>query len=209
MDWNNNVNKIWDKEFFCNLKILELKHFPTEYSIFPSNFLERISPSLEELTINDAFFEEIFSREVTANDEESSLRRLNLCKIHKLRHLIKDQTRPSPFIQNLDHLEVLECTELIVLMPSPISFQNLKSLKVSKCHGLLNLINSSIARNLSRLTRLAITECEMVEEIVASEGDEAVEAEIGFDLLEYLELYRLPKLGRFCSGNATFKFPCL
>ncbi|XP_065852968.1 uncharacterized protein [Euphorbia lathyris] len=214
VDWNNNMKKILAEshDLFCSLEFVKLKHFPIEYSSFPSRFLER-SPNLEKLFVSDASFEELFSEEVTFNEEESlkkvtPLRGLTLSKLPLLRYLIKDQNVPASLIQHLEALQVLECTKLTILVPSSISFENLLTLKVSKCHGLLSLITSSTARSLSQLARLEITECEMVEEIVASEGDE-VEAEISFNQLKHLELHSLPKLTRFCSGNESFNFPSL
>lgn len=220
VDWSKSIKKIWDgqlaaaRELFCSLKVLELKHFPTDYSFLPSNFLETMSPNLEEFIVSDASFGELFSQEVaTYNDEESStqtipLRQLTLSKLPLLSHLIKDQNKRGSLVPHLEALEVGECTKLTILVPSFCSFQNLKTLTVSKCHGLLYLITPSTARSLSQLTRFEIAECEMLDEIVGSEGDE-IEAEIGLSRLKHLELHCLSKLKRFCSGNAAFSFPCL
>ncbi|KAI4297520.1 hypothetical protein L6164_037407 [Bauhinia variegata] len=87
-------------------------------------------------------------------------------------------------------------------------FPNLKSLKVSNCDGLINLVTSSTVRSFVQLTRLTIIECEMMEEIVIID-EEDTHKKIKFHKLEYLELTDLSNLKSFCSKNCTLEFPSL
>ncbi|KAK3227642.1 hypothetical protein Dsin_007504, partial [Dipteronia sinensis] len=67
----------------------------------------------------------------------------------------------------------------------------------------------SVAKSLLQLTRLKITECKMIEEIITNGQVVEMEDRITFIQLKYLELDRLPRLTRFCSGSYTIEFPSL
>ncbi|MBA0771325.1 hypothetical protein Gotri_019806 [Gossypium trilobum] len=74
---------------------------------------------------------------------------------------------------------------------------------------MVELITSSKAQCLEQLVTLKIGGCEMMREIIASDGDEATYQEIIFEELKCLELKGLQNLKSFCSGNYTLKFPSL
>ena len=135
----------------------------------------------------------------------------------------------SDFLQNFPNLEIrlvasdsfpkgiseeehtMSHLPLKVLISSPLSFQNLTALEVSKCHGLMNLMTPSAATSLVQLRRMDIKECDTMQEIVAmtEEGDAVEDHEIGFGQLTFLGLDGLPYLTSFCSGNVAFNFPSL
>ena len=94
-------------------------------------------------------------------------------------------------------------------MPSSVSFQNLNSLTVSRCHGLISLLTSSVVKSLVKLTSLDISECKRMEEIVTKEEGGEAGDEICFNQLKYLRLGGLPTLKSFHLGNHTIKFPSL
>ncbi|GLT26859.1 hypothetical protein SLA2020_019000 [Shorea laevis] len=104
--------------------------------------------------------------------------------------------------------KVQECSRLKNLVPSTVYFDNLQTLVVSECHGLVNLVRYSTAKSLGQLRRMKVADCEMIEEIVVCLGD-AVNDGIVFTELECLQLKGLPRLASFCSGDCNFKFPAL
>ncbi|KAK4259567.1 hypothetical protein QN277_005886 [Acacia crassicarpa] len=96
------------------------------------------------------------------------------------------------------------------LSPSLISSPNLTHLNVKSCREWTTLMTSSIARNLVHLMHLSISYCDQIEEIITKqEGTNDKDKEIFFKKLEFLKLYYLPRLKRFCGYNYTFRFPLL
>ncbi|GMI79297.1 hypothetical protein HRI_001599000 [Hibiscus trionum] len=59
-----------------------------------------------------------------------------------------------------------------------------------------------------QLKTMSVTDCQMIEEIIASTADEVADV-IVFNQLESLELDSLSCLSRFCSGNYALIFPTL
>ncbi|KAK8277419.1 hypothetical protein V6Z12_D10G267100, partial [Gossypium hirsutum] len=92
--------------------------------------------------------------------------------------------------------------------PSLLSFKNLTTLKVSRCHGFINLIACSTAKCLRLLESLSIDDCEMIEEILACEAEE-IQGGIVFPKLKYLQLSCLPCLASFSSAHHSLEFPVL
>lgn len=215
VEWNNIKDKLGENsqaEYLSRLKVIELTCFAGESALLPSDFLRSL-PSLKRLVLCNASVEEIILHHMNIGEEKypqslTWLKELKLSKLPELKHLVDEDSQPVPILQNLETLEVLECSRLEILVPSLVSFQNLVSLEVSKCHGLRNLITASAATNLVQLRRMNIKECESLQEIVRSEADGA-EDDIGFNQLEYLGLNDLPCLTSFCSGNYAFNFPSL
>ncbi|EOY11256.1 Cc-nbs-lrr resistance-like protein [Theobroma cacao] len=67
---------------------------------------------------------------------------------------------------------------------------------------------NSQAKSLLQVTRMTITDCEMIKETIACECDE-VKRGIVFTQLKYLQLSGLPTLASFCLGDHNFEFPAL
>ncbi|KAA8521149.1 hypothetical protein F0562_011822 [Nyssa sinensis] len=89
-----------------------------------------------------------------------------------------------------------------------LPLHSIQILEVRDCGNLRNLFPSSIA-TLERLEELKIASCEVMEEIVASEGVEEVINQIEFPQLWNLELSNLPNLTRFCNANYALNLPSL
>ncbi|KAL6997720.1 hypothetical protein U1Q18_007846 [Sarracenia purpurea var. burkii] len=115
----------------------------------------------------------------------------------------------------LSYLEKLELKYLPKLTDvwvnnSPCSqgFQNLWSVIVVNCDSLRNLFSPSIAKLLVKLQRLEVTECKVMETIIAQEQevDEEVTTNTTiFSHLTYLKLKDLPNLTSFCKQDYTFE----
>ncbi|CAK7340800.1 unnamed protein product [Dovyalis caffra] len=216
VEWNDVMEVIQNgqfrAEYFYKLEGLTLMHFPSDYVDFPAHFLQRFI-NLKNLVVRDASFKEIVLYEGTADEEKNirvlpKFKKLELSKLPKLMHLSKEDSQTCWIFQKLETLKVLECGMLKILIPLALSFQCLTTLEVSKCHGLIHLMTSSTAKCLVQLTSMSVTECKMIEEIVASEENE-VANEIIFQKLEHLRLQCLPSLTSFHSRKCALNFPSL
>ncbi|XWS65124.1 hypothetical protein CRYUN_Cryun05aG0063900 [Craigia yunnanensis] len=208
---NHTLKGTWlSTDCFRKLKVLELINVPGKSAALPYCFIRSL-PDLETFILNDASFCQIFQSEAL-NDEErhgsvlTRLSKLRLSKLPKLKQVWKEEFRAA--FCNLRILEVEECGELKTLVPSLTSFENLTTLEVSRCHGFFNLIVCSAAKSLMLLERLSISDCKMMEEIIASEGEEIKDG-IVFTQLKYLQLSCLPNLSSFSLGDHIFEFPAL
>ncbi|KAH9752916.1 AAA domain-containing protein [Citrus sinensis] len=130
-------------------------------------------------------------------------------KITQVQHLWKENAESNKVFANLKSLEIFECSKLQKLVPASWHLENLATLEVSKCHGLINLLTLSTSESLVNLERMKITDCKMMEEIIQSQVGEEAEDCIVFRKLEYLGLYCLPSLTSFCLGNYALEFPSL
>ncbi|XP_052297553.1 disease resistance protein At4g27190-like isoform X3 [Citrus sinensis] len=134
---------------------------------------------------------------------------LELSRLHKVQHLWKENDESNKAFANLESLEIFECSKLQKLVPASWHLENLATLEVSKCHGLINLLTLSTSESLVNLERMKITDCKMMEEIIQSQVGEEAEDCIVFRKLEYLGLDCLPSLTSFCLGNYALEFPSL
>ncbi|GLT95552.1 hypothetical protein SLE2022_132280 [Rubroshorea leprosula] len=199
--------------YFGKLEILHLLGFPKQSAFLPPFFFHSL-PNLESLVVKDAFFDEIFQCEEVTGEEKpvcgrTPLRKLRLSKLHELTHLWKEESQLEvDILRNLEFLNVQECSRLKNLVPSTVYFDNLQTLVVSECHGLVDLLRYTTAKSLGQLRRMKVANCDMIEEIVVCSGD-AVNDAIVFTQLHRLQLKGLPRLASFCSGDCNFKFPAL
>ncbi|VFQ89846.1 unnamed protein product [Cuscuta campestris] len=144
--------------------------------------------------------------------------------VFEARHFLEqqiciDDTEPAFLCQNLQTLDISGCPNLINLGPSLIYFTNLREIIVSYCDKMTSLLVPSTSRGLSQLTRLTITDCCQMKEVVAEQqvleedgGDGTTSGReiIVFQKLESLELEYLPCLRSFCNSNDhAFSFPSL
>ncbi|GLT33012.1 hypothetical protein SLA2020_076350 [Shorea laevis] len=206
LEWNVIMKEIWDGEYLgeClpNLKVLELIHFH-EQSVVLSSFIQSL-PKLEKLVVNDASLDKIFHYEALGDEERTTHL---LSKL--LRYLWKEDSQYEPvFLNNLTILKVHECSKLKNLVPTLVYFENLQILEVSKCQGLTNLVRYSTAKRLVQLTRMAISHCDMIGEVVTCLDDEVKDG-IEFRRLKCLQLCGLPRLSSFCSVKCKLVFPIL
>ncbi|THF96713.1 hypothetical protein TEA_002037 [Camellia sinensis var. sinensis] len=91
---------------------------------------------------------------------------------------------------------------------------NLTSVAVSCCRKLESMFSLSIARDLVQLKDLSVVFCEMMEEIVSSEGGEHEIAAIATDKIEFpklkeLRLESLPSFTGICKAMNAIELPQL
>ncbi|GAY62525.1 hypothetical protein CUMW_218490, partial [Citrus unshiu] len=160
--------------------------------------------SEENLLVADQI-QHLFDEKVTF----PQLRFLELSRLHKVQHLWKENAESNKVFANLKSPEISECSKLQKLVPASWHLENLATLKVSKCHGLINLLTLSTSESLVNLERMKITDCKMMEEIIQSQVGEEAEDCIVFRKLEYLGLDCLPSLTSFSLGNYALEFSSL
>ncbi|XP_043814222.1 uncharacterized protein LOC110608107 [Manihot esculenta] len=205
--------EIQQGQFFSKLKMLTLTNLQNKSRPFIIGFLERLYSVETILVQGHNTSEELFSYEGLAAEEEehpARVKNLKLESVDNLKHIWDPDSGLKPLLQYLETLSVIGCRSLINVAPSSSSFQNLATLEVRFCAGLANLITESTAKSMVQLTKMTVQRCNMMTEIVTSDGDDHTEDEIiNFDKLKFLELYGLPGLISFCSGNNAFNFPAL
>ncbi|TXG69543.1 hypothetical protein EZV62_004478 [Acer yangbiense] len=190
-------------------KVQTLEVFDDESTVFPLDILQRFQ-NLNCLQLRDTSYKEIFSCEEVEKHAESlaQIKRLRLKKLDDLEQMWKQDSRSDLILHNLESLKVVECNNLITLVPTSASFQNMGYMKISGCNGLRSLVTATVAKSLVQLVRMRIKNCNEMSEIVAIDGD-VKEDEIIFNNLEELELTNLSNLTTFYSGNYTLNFPSL
>lgn len=213
VDWSGIMDEIWHSQspaaYFCKLKVLHLSCFHYKPVVVPIEHIYRLQ-NLGNLYLSGVLLKEIYCHKGLGAGPTGipiCLRALKLSRLPNLMHLLTEEIQKDKAFQNLRILDVTRCGRLKSLVPSSMSFPNLTALRVSKCHALKNLLAYSTATSLSQLTRLSITDCKGIIEIVTKGDDTNVE--IVFGNLKILALHQLPSLRSFYSGNSTMKFPRL
>ncbi|KAL1080096.1 hypothetical protein V6Z11_D10G267700 [Gossypium hirsutum] len=187
---NDMVKRICDGQLslqcFQNLNALNLHCFRKRSTTLPYCFIRSL-PKLQKLVINNASISEIV----------------------RSKGLIEEERHTSVFYHLKDlRLSQLQELSLNTFKPSLLSFKNLTTLEVSRCHGFINLIACSTAKCLTLLERLSIDDYEMIEEIIACEAEE-IQGGIVFLKLKYLQLSCLPCLASFSLAHHSLEFPVL
>ncbi|XP_044477765.1 uncharacterized protein LOC123205033 isoform X3 [Mangifera indica] len=205
------VTLIWQEQFsehqFSKVKILKI--IKDESSNIPIGILQRFN-NLKKLVLRSSSYKEIFLCEKDEKDVSmlTQIKELKLWGLFNLEYMWKEKSHLDSILQNLEMLHVNFCHNLFSIMPSSATFENLITLEVWYCDGLINLVSSSTAKSLVRLEELRLLECKMMAEVVSSEGGTKAE-EIVFDKLKLLSLRNLKNLTSFSSGNYVLKFPAL
>ncbi|XP_044477789.1 uncharacterized protein LOC123205055 [Mangifera indica] len=238
-DNNEGQHDIWEKQSLFSVEKIDLKlekftlsrvdDMITLLHQFPENFgrctieikqdksinisvgiLQR-SVKLENLTLSDCSYEEIFT---SGEDEKHTkiliqIKSLELHNLSDAKHLWGKGFKLDSLLQNLEVLEVNNCHRMINVLPSSESFENLTVLDVWECYGLMNLLTPSMAKKLVQLREIKIQRCRIMTEIVSNKTGVTEEDEIVFGNLKLLSLKYLESLTCFCSGNYALKFPFL
>ncbi|KAK8633836.1 hypothetical protein V6N13_014671 [Hibiscus sabdariffa] len=202
---NGNMKEIWHgplpNQYFFNLTSLMLIALPETSVTIPNCFIQSL-PNLEKLSVERVASNGLFPCKGLGDEDEHAGTLANL------KELRLSELSLTEVFCNLEILQALGCDKLKNLVASSVSFKHLTTLKVSQCHGFRNLVTLTTAKSMVQLTRMTVTDCQMLEEIIASTTDEVTEG-IFFSQLKFLELDCLPTLSRFCSGKYTLEFPSL
>ncbi|KAF3453161.1 hypothetical protein FNV43_RR03598 [Rhamnella rubrinervis] len=129
--------------------------------------------------------------------------------------------QPHPLGPVEEHHDMVFKAKLLSELRLPLMcFQNLTVLMVKDCDGLISLLSPSTAKSLSqRLTKLGISGCKSLRQVIANDqkeadDDDGIRADsinIIFRQLNSLILDDLPNLTSFYSGNknVVLQFPYL
>ncbi|XP_058007400.1 uncharacterized protein LOC110649893 isoform X3 [Hevea brasiliensis] len=190
-------------QHFFKLKVLTLSNLQNRSQLFLIGFLKTLY-YVDTIVVESGNLEELFLCEGF-----TLVKNLKLSTVDNLKQIWDVDSRLKPVLQHLETLSVNHCNSLINTVPSSSSFLNLATLEVSSCEGLVNLITVSTAKTMVQLTKMRVSCCNKMTEIVTSDGDDHREDEIIFSKLQILELTHLSSLISFCSGNHAFNFPSL
>lgn len=181
------------------------------------DFLQKLQ-KLATLCVRSNDVTELFvSQEINSGEEIhpvglSGVKTLEIFDMNKLLQLGNGNSQTAgPLFPNLRTLDVGYCLLLKSLESSAISFRYLTNLIVQMCGRLEYLTSYSVAKSLTQLTRLEVTDCHMLREIIgaSNEDDHDTEGscEIAFSRLQHVELLKLPSLRGFCSENCIVRLP--
>ncbi|VFQ87499.1 unnamed protein product [Cuscuta campestris] len=215
---------VWDGQIpndcFSNVEDLSLYLDGDDESVtttFPRGLYKSKFPNLQRLVLK-GYMKELISSSSSSRpkpplDDEvgASFTTLIFDKMYNLEHIWDESAPPVFLLQNLQTLRVSHCPDLINLGTSYISFTNLTEIQVSYCGKMMSLLTSLTSRALVQLTRLTISCCEQMKEVVAEQqllekNDDNLSGKeiIVFQKLEYLKLDDLPSLRSFCNSNYSF-----
>ncbi|CAN4118668.1 unnamed protein product [Withania somnifera] len=146
---------------------------------------------------------------------------LNLVDLTSLQEICRGPLPAGSFSKlkelKLDLLDSLRSLSICL----NVSLANLRSISINRCPRLQNLFPVSVARGLSRLEELRISDCQMMQEVFSEDviGDEVADDKnelsellkkmIVFSKLKILRLVNLPMLSAFCRGTEDMDFPSL
>ncbi|MBA0771329.1 hypothetical protein Gotri_019809, partial [Gossypium trilobum] len=200
-------------DLFYQIKFLRVSEYLNESADF-FLFLQRF-PYLEKLHMVSCNLKELSPYEGDVSEERDvvmMLPRINMLTLQgvdEMTHLGEQGYPLHHICANLKTLRVYQCDSLINLSCASSYYRNLTTLDVWDCKEMVGLITSSKAQCLEWLIKFRIRECEIMREVIVSNGDESTHHEIIFRKLKCLELYCLQNLKSFCSKNITLKFPSL
>jgi hypothetical protein len=185
--------------------------FYNEEATFPYWFFKNV-PNLNNILVQWSSFREIFQGEQLISTEKETqvlprISKLEIWYMDKLQFICKEGFQMDPVLQFLESIFVRNCSSLLKLVPSSVTFNYLTYLEVINCNGMINLITYSTAKSLVKLTTMKIKTCNWLVDIVNGKEDEMNKIE--FCSLKSLELISLPRLCLFCSCPCPIMFPLL
>ncbi|XP_060974351.1 uncharacterized protein LOC115695606 [Cannabis sativa] len=158
----------------------------------------------------------------TSTPPSSSLERLHIWNAGMVDNVfgVESSSHNNTTILLFPHLKRIDiwgCRRLQSFAPSFMSFPNLETLRVERCHWLRYLLSSSTAATLVQLVEMEIRDCDEMKEIInIDNGNEEEDKSthhhslIVFQNLKVLKLQNLPNLQSFYSGNKVImSFPNL
>nr|XP_023926556.1 disease resistance protein At4g27190-like [Quercus suber] len=217
---------------FCNLRVVKVSKCCKLESVFSSSMVGSFI-HLQEMNIKDC---EIMSaivaiereEEIEVNSDDNimfeNLHSLKLRKLFKLKGFLSVVDSLVLFngkvvFPNLEELEIKGMDSMKMIWSNQlisdcfITFAKLCTIKIWHCSSLKSVFPTTVAQALKQLENLMISNCAVVEEIVAKEEgiEEGIERTTLFEFpqLKTLTLEELPELKSFYPGNHTLEWPSL
>ncbi|XP_022635607.1 uncharacterized protein LOC106758566 [Vigna radiata var. radiata] len=176
--------------FFGSFKKLEFDAACNRTILIPSHVLPYLK-NLEELNVKNSdaiqIIFDIDESEVKTKGVVFGLKKLTLNKLSNLKHVWKENSTGI------------------------ISFHNLPEVVVNGCGSLITLFPLSLAKNLGKLKKLELEECEKMVEIVGREDEieHGTPIMLEFPCLSRLGLEKMPLLSCFYPGKHHLECPLL
>ncbi|RYR71954.1 hypothetical protein Ahy_A02g006164 isoform A [Arachis hypogaea] len=189
------IHEIWNDPSrvpslcFIRLKILIVEKCEFTSIVIPSHILGLLC-KLEELVVRQCdSVKAIF--EVTSEAKDTkvlSLKKLTIEDLPNLEH-----------VWDSNPIQQIGC------------FQSFQEVYVHRCNSLQRLFPTSVAKNLNKLEKLEVTECDRLVEIVAKDkaSVEGAPKEFAFRSLTSIKLWSLPELKCFYPSPHKLKCPKL
>ncbi|KAI3785387.1 hypothetical protein L1987_44505 [Smallanthus sonchifolius] len=193
----HSVNEIWPHQFstanFRSLRILIIFGCDKLVLVFPS-YIQKMLQNLEILSIEwcDSVEEVCELNELDIHNENDA----NLATLPCVRDLILGKL---PLLKHLWWNKNIN-------PHAYTSLQNLNSLHIYECDGLIHLFSVYAIKSLVQLQELKVRSCKMMETIFANEGEDDI---IVLSELFHISLEDLPELSSFCKGSTSLQFPSL
>ncbi|GLT56444.1 hypothetical protein SLA2020_294830 [Shorea laevis] len=102
-------------------------------------------------------------------------------------------------LRQLPNLSVLVRVEGVATPPHV--FSNLQILVISECSRIRKLLPLELMQALRNLEKIEVSDCEQMEEIIASSDSDASVDKLNFSKLRILQLWDLPQLESICSAK--------
>ncbi|XP_049389437.1 uncharacterized protein LOC125853743 [Solanum stenotomum] len=215
---SNNVLTELQLNEFQNVKCLQLSDCDLVTHLLKRTHEVIKFPNLYELELQYLECLTHFCSDTVVGIEFPQLRIVNLCYLPEFQNLcpiannsITDSNllfHEKVSCPNLEELKITGAISISALCSHQLPtdyFTKLKTLYVSNCGKLRNLMSPSVAKGLLNLQVLCITNCESMEEVI-TKGEGIMTL---FPQLEQLELHKLPKLGHFFMTEHALEFSFL
>ncbi|KAI5410920.1 disease resistance protein RPS2 [Lathyrus oleraceus] len=188
----DNLKSIWPdiliQNSFCKLKKLEITSCNQLLNVFPSHVLNNLR-SMESLNLGYCLALKVLY-------EIDAIREQELAIDIPLKTLSLEHLPNLKYLWNKDP-------------QGKIKFQNLFTVKATKCESLKHVFPFSVAKDLLQLHVLEVSDCGVKEIIAQDQGEAEEHVGLVFSRLLSLKFLNLQELRCFCSGNHNFRFPLL
>ncbi|XP_048135728.1 uncharacterized protein LOC115730983 [Rhodamnia argentea] len=207
----DSIDIIWDNqvaaESFRKLKSLNLEGLSKLKRVWDKELHSQVKfQCLRSVTVSECeSLTSLFPASVARD-----LMQLEKLKINECGGIVEliEKDGPDPRDVNIVEAKGGPRHELKVIPPFSRFFQHLKTLDVSFCDGLSKMFTPTIAGNLVELTKLRISKCKMLTEVICDDGGEEGLVVV-FNQLKYMELDGLTGLRCFSSSKYALMFPLL
>ena len=204
-------------ESFSELKSLELFGCEDDDIVCLPLEMKEVLYNTEKIEIKNGHqLVQVFENEELSrrnNDDVQrcgKLKNLTLSNLPKLMHVWKESSEVTTIsFDSLEKINIRKCENLKCILPSSVTFLNLKFLWIRECNKMMNLFSSSVAENLGNLESIKIYDCREMRCIVAAEEGEEENGEIVLKNLKRIFLHGSPRLACFHNGKCTITFPWL
>ncbi|GLU15729.1 hypothetical protein SLE2022_321980 [Rubroshorea leprosula] len=165
--------------------------------------------NLQILNINGCFNMRCCLNKVALLGKATELSDCRIDSCEDMECVVDLNSSPYPVLDKLEELFLEELPKLSVLVrvegvaTPPHVFSNLKKLHIVYCSGMRKLLPLELLQGFQNLEEIYVTECEQMEEIIASSNSDSSSDKFTFPKLRRLQLSNLPQLKSICSAKGV------